>query len=182
MATTVGPAAAFALVRQRSFGPYFFGNALSASGGWFQNLAASLLVYRLTHSAFLLGVLNFCQFAPVLLLAPWTGSAADRFNRKRLLLAAQSTAAVLAATLAVLAWAGLAAAWVVIVFALGLGVTTATSIPPQQALLASLVEPDELPTAVALNSMTYNIARAAGPVAGAASVEYLGIPASFLLN
>jgi MFS family permease len=61
-------------------------------------------------------------------------------------------------------------------------VTSAISIPPQQALLASLVEPHELPTAVALNSMTYNIARAAGPVAAAASVEYLGIPASFLLN
>jgi MFS family permease len=182
VSSSVGPPAVLKLVRQRNFGPYFVGNALSASGGWFQNLAASLLVYRLTHSAFLLGVLNFCQFAPVLLLAPWAGSAADRFDRKRLLLAAQSTAAFLAATLAVLAWSGLAAAWVVIAFALALGVTSATSIPPQQALVASLVEPTELPTAVALNSMTYNIARAAGPVAGAASVEYLGIPASFLLN
>jgi MFS family permease len=178
----VGPVAVLSLVRQRNFGPYFAGNALSASGGWFQNLAASLLVYRLTHSAFLLGVLNFCQFAPVLLLAPWSGSAADRFNRRRLLLVAQTTAALLAASLAVLAWTGLAAAWVVIVFALGLGVTSATSIPAQQALLASLVEPQDLPTAVALNSMTYNIARAAGPALGAASVEYLGIPASFLLN
>ena len=179
---TTGPRAVLALVRQRNFGPYFAGNALSASGTWFQNLAASLLVYRLTHSAFLLGVLNFCQFAPVLLLAPWAGSAADRYDRRRLLLASQTTASALAAMLAVLAWSGLAAAWVVIVFALALGVTSAVSIPPQQALLASLVEPDELPTAVALNSMTYNIARAAGPVAGAASVEYLGIPASFLLN
>ena len=179
---SVGPAAVLSLVRQRNFGPYFVGNALSASGGWFQNLAASLLVYRLTHSAFLLGVLNFCQFAPVLLLAPWTGSAADRFNRRRLLLIAQATAAGLAATLSVVAWSGAAEAWVVIAFALGLGVTSAISIPPQQALLASLVEPPELPTAVALNSMTYNIARAAGPVAGAASVAYLGIPASFLLN
>ena len=180
--SAVGPAAVLSLVRQRNFGPYFVGNALSASGGWFQNLAAALLVYRLTHSAFLLGVLNFCQFAPVLLLAPWTGSAADRFNRRRLLLVAQTAAAGLAATLAVLAWSGLAEAWVVIVFALALGVTSATSIPPQQALLASLVEPADLPTAVALNSMTYNIARAAGPAAAAASVEYLGIPASFLLN
>jgi MFS family permease len=182
VASTVGPAAVLALVRQRNFGPYFAGNALSASGTWFQNLAGGLLVYRLTHSAFLLGVLNFCQFAPVLLLAPWAGSAADRYDRRRLLFAAQSGASLLAATLAVLAWAGLAEAWVVIVFALGLGVTSAISIPPQQALLASLVEPRELPTAVALNSMTYNIARAAGPVAAAASVEYLGIPASFLLN
>jgi MFS family permease len=182
VASTVGPPAALALVRQRSFGPYFAGNALSASGTWFQNLAGALLVYRLTHSAFLLGVLNFCQFAPVLLLAPWAGSAADRHDRRRLLFVAQTTAAVLAVLLAGLAWAGLARAWVVILFALALGVTTAASIPSQQALVASLVEPHELPTAVALNSMTYNIARAAGPVAAAASVEYLGIPASFLLN
>ena len=182
MSSTVGPPAALALVRQRSFGPYFAGNALSASGTWFQNLAGALLVYRLTHSAFLLGLLNFCQFAPVLVLAPWAGSAADRYDRRRLLFVAQATAAALAVLLAALAWAGLARAWVVIVVALALGVTSAASIPSQQALLASLVEPPELPTAVALNSMTYNIARAAGPVAAAASVEYLGIPASFLLN
>jgi MFS family permease len=182
MATAVGPAAVVALVRHRNFGPYFAGNALSASGTWFQNLAGALLVYRLTHSAFLLGVLNFCQFIPVLVLAPWAGSAADRYDRRRILLAAQTTASSLAALLAALAWAGLAEAWVVIVVALGLGVTSAASIPPQQALIASLVEPSELPTAVALNSMTYNIARAAGPVAAAASVEYLGIPASFALN
>jgi MFS family permease len=182
VASTVGPAAVLALLRQRSFGPYFIGNALSASGTWFQNLAGALLIYRLTHSAFLLGVLNFCQFVPVLLLAPWAGSAADRYERRHLLLVTQSAAAGLAALLAALAWGGLAEAWVVIVVALALGVTSAMAIPPQQALIASLVEPDELPTAVALNSMTYNIARAAGPVAAAASVEYLGIPASFLLN
>src|SRR5206468_9286665 len=117
VSSTVGPAAVLSLIRQRNFGPYFAGNALSASGGWFQNLAAALLVYRLTHSAFLLGVLNFCQFAPVLLLAPWTGSAADRYERRRLLFVAQTTAALLAATLAVLACAELAQAWVVILFA-----------------------------------------------------------------
>src|SRR5206468_7520400 len=117
-----------------------------------------------------------------LLLAPWAGSAADRYDRRRLLFGTQSGAAVLAAVLAVLAWSGLARAWVVIVVALGLGVMSAISIPAQQALLASLVEPRDLPTAVALNSITYTIARAAGPVAAAASVEYLGIPASFLLN
>ena len=78
-----GPAAALRLIRDRNFGPYFFGNASSATGTWFQNLAASLLVYRLTHSAFLLGVLNFGNFVPVLLLAPWAGSSADRFDRRR---------------------------------------------------------------------------------------------------
>src|SRR5204863_9902352 len=112
VSSSVGPAAVLSLVRQRNFGPYFVGNALSASGGWFQNLAASLLVYRLTHSAFLLGVLNFCQFAPVLLLAPWTGSAADRFNRRRLLLCTQLVSTVVSATLAALAFAGAAGEWV----------------------------------------------------------------------
>jgi hypothetical protein len=106
VSAAVGPTAALALIRSRSFGPYFAGNALSASGTWFQNLAASLLVYRLTHSAFLLGVLNFCQFAPVIVLAAWAGSAADRYNRRQLLFVTQTMAALLAATLAVLAWSG----------------------------------------------------------------------------
>jgi hypothetical protein len=69
----VGPRAALALLRRRSFGPYFAGNALSASGTWFQNLAAALLIYRQTHSALLLGGLNFMQFVPILVLAPWAG-------------------------------------------------------------------------------------------------------------
>ena len=61
------------LVSTRNFGPYFVGNALSASGLWFQNLAAAILVFRLTGSELLLGVLTFSQFAPTLLLAPWAG-------------------------------------------------------------------------------------------------------------
>ena len=71
-----GPREALRLIGSRNFGPFFAGNAASATGTWFQNLAAALFVYRLTHSAFLLGVLAFSNFIPVLLLAPWTGSAA----------------------------------------------------------------------------------------------------------
>src|SRR5438105_3632497 len=109
-----GPREAFRVVTQRNFGPYFLGNALSASGTWFQNLASALLVFRLTHSPFLLGVLGFSQFIPVLVLAPWAGAAADRYDRKQLLLVTQTAAVVLSATLGVLALAGLAPAWVVI--------------------------------------------------------------------
>src|SRR5881409_2054656 len=87
-----GPREALRVATQRNFGPYFLGNALSASGTWFQNLAASLLVFRLTHSPFLLGVLNFAQFVPVLVLAPWAGAAADRYDRKRLLIVSQTVA------------------------------------------------------------------------------------------
>src|SRR5438094_5089658 len=98
-----GPREALRVATQRDFGPYFLGNALSASGTWFQNLAAALLIYRLTHSALLLGVLNFSQFIPILVLTPWAGSVADRVDRRRLLLIFQSVAVMLAAGLAALA-------------------------------------------------------------------------------
>jgi MFS family permease len=170
------------LIRDRNFAPYFVGNASSASGTWFQNLAASLLVYRLTHSAFLLGVLNFCNFVPVLLLAPWAGSAADRFDRRRLLLATQLGSTVISAALAGLAWAGLARVWVVIACAVVLGIGSAFAAPVSMALIGDLVPRQQLGAAVALNSMTYNLARAVGPALAAVCVRTLGIPASFAIN
>jgi MFS family permease len=170
------------LIRDRNFGPYFVGNASSASGTWFQNLAASLLVYRLTHSAFLLGVLNFCNFVPVLLLAPWAGSAADRFDRRRLLLVTQFGSTAVSAGLAALAWAGLARVWVVIACAVVLGVGSAFAAPASQAMIGDLVTREQLGSAVALNSMTFNLARAVGPALAALSVRKLGIPASFAIN
>jgi MFS family permease len=170
------------LIRDRNFGPYFIGNASSASGTWFQNLAASLLVYRLTHSAFLLGVLNFCSFVPLLLLASWAGSAADRFDRKRLLLVTQIASSALSAGLAALAWAGLARVWVVIVCAVLLGIASAFAVPASMAFVGDLVSREQLASAVALNSMTYNLARATGPALAAVSVSTLGIPATFAIN
>ncbi len=177
-----GPGAALRLIGDRNFGPYFLGNAASASGTWFQNLAAALLVYRLTHSAFLLGVLSFSNFIPVLLLAPWSGSAADRFDRRWLLIGSQLFATASSGALAGLAWAGLARVWVVIVFALGLGVASAFTNPVAMAMIGDLVPRDQLASAVALNSMTFNLARAIGPALAAVSVRVLGIPASFAIN
>jgi MFS family permease len=170
------------LIGHRNFGPYFVGNASSASGTWFQNLAASLLVYRQTHSPFLLGVLQFATFVPILVLAPWAGSAADRFDRQRLIAVSQLAATALAAALAALAWAGDAPVGVVIVCSLGLGVVSAFSAPASQAFIGDLVPRHELQSAVALNSMTYNLARAVGPALAALSVRKLGIPASFAIN
>jgi MFS family permease len=166
----------------RNFGPYFFGNALSASGGWFHNLAAAILIYRLTRSELLLGVLAFSQFSPVLLLAPWAGRAADRFDRRRLVIVVQSVAAALAALMAVLAWAGEATAPAVIAISAGLGISMAFSIPAASALLAALVDRSDLPTAVGLNSMTYNLARATGPALAGLTIATLGIPEAFALN
>jgi len=177
-----GPRVALRLIGSRRLGPYFFGNATSASGTWFQNLASALLVYRLTHSAFLLGVLNFCNFVPVLVLAPWAGAAADRFDRRRVVIVTQLASTLLSGGLAALAWGGDANEWVVIGCAAALGVASAFSAPASSALIAQLVEPRDLPSAVALNSMTFNIARAAGPALAALAVKTLGIPASFAIN
>jgi MFS family permease len=178
----VGPRAAWRVLRSRDFGPYFVGNAASASGTWFHNLAASLLVYRLTGSELLLGVLNFSQFAAILLLSPWAGAAADRFDRRRLLIVVELAATVLSAGLAVCAFAGLADEWLVIGFTLGLGVASAVAAPAQQALVVSLVGRADLETAVALNSMTFNLARAVGPALAALAVVTIGIPAAFAVN
>ena len=177
-----GPREALRLIGSRNFGPFFAGNAASATGTWFQNLAAALFVWRLTHSAFLLGVLAFSNFIPVLLLVPWTGSAADRFNRKKLLLATQIAAFALTGTLALLTWAGLARVWLVMVFAVGLGVATAFATPAAFSLIGGLVPREELGSAVALNSMTYNVARAVGPLLAAVTVAQLGIAAAFAVN
>lgn len=178
----VGPRAAARVLRSRNFGPYFFGNAASASGTWFQNLAGAILVFRLTHSAFLLGVLNFAQFIPILVLSPWAGAVADRLDRRLLLLVTQVVAAAMSGALAVLAWGGLATAWVVISFSLGAGVVSAFSAPASQALIVQLVRRDDVPQAVALNSMTYNLARAVGPASAAGVIAWLGIAPAFALN
>jgi MFS family permease len=173
---------AWRVLGTRNFGPYFVGNAASASGTWFQNLAASILVYRLTHSPFLLGVLNFCQFVPVLVLSPWAGTLADRVDRRKLLFATQIVAAALSGALAGLAWSGEATEWVVIGFAAALGLALALSQPAQMALVASLVPRKDVAQAIAMNSATFNIARAVGPTAAAAIIAWRGVAVAFAVN
>jgi MFS family permease len=119
---------------------------------------------------------------PVLLLAPWAGSIADRVDRRRLLLCTQLVSTVVSATLAALAFAGAAGEWVVIALSGALGIATAVGVPAQQALIASLVDEEDVPQAVALNSMTFNLARAVGPASAAAVIATLGIAWAFTLN
>ena len=127
-------------------------------------------------------MLQVAQFGPILLFAPWTGRAADRFNRRHLLLATQAAQVTLTATLAGLAFADLATEAVVLGFAVVLGTLTAIALPAQQALLASLVSREDLPSAVALNSMTYNLARAIGPSIAALVIAEFGVALAFAVN
>lgn len=181
-APAVPTATGLRVLRDRNFWPYFAGNLLSNCGTWFQNLAQALLIYRLTGSTLMVGVVNFSQFVGTFALAPWSGMAADRFDRRRLMLVAQTFAVVVTAALALLAAAGRASPPVVIGLALLLGITTAFSVPAMQALVPLLVPEHELAGAVALNSVTFNLARAIGPLLGAVVVDRLGIAAAFGLN
>lgn len=177
-----GSALSVGLIVDRNFGPYFVGNFLSNSGTWLQTLAQSVLVYRLTESTFLLGVVNFAQFAAVPLLAPWAGSAADRLDRRKLLIVAETSAAALSLVLALTTYLDVATAWSTILVVLMIGVTSALATPPLQALVPSLVSRERIPHAVALNSTTFNLARAFGPAAGALVIAKLGLTWAFAIN
>jgi MFS family permease len=178
----VGPRAAWRVLRRRDFGLYFLGNSASAAGGWFHNLAAAILIYRLTGSELLLGVLSFSQFAWVLVLAPWAGALADRFDRRLVLLWAELAATALSFLIAGLAFADRLNEWSVIGITLALGLCAALAAPAQQAIVVTLVPESELPTAVALNSMTFNLARAVGPALAALAIGTMGIAAAFAIN
>src|SRR5216110_2797260 len=170
------------ILRERNFALYFIGNFASNCGTWFQVIAQSLLVYRLTKSTFLVGVTNFAMFIGVTLLAPWAGAAADRFDRRKLLILTQAAATTICGTLAALIAIGWGSVPVVIGMALLLGFTTAFATPAVQAIVPALVPRDDLGAAVAMNSVTFNLSRAIGGPLGALVVARVGIAWAIGLN
>lgn len=176
------PASTLGALRDRNFLPYFVGNLLSSCGTWFHNIAQTLFVYRATGSVFLVGVVNLCQFAGVFLLGASAGVAADRMDRRRLLLLTQVASAAISGVLAILAGLGRLDVPTMIAAALALGVAHTYSTPAMLALVPQLVQPENLGPAVAMNIVTLNVARAVGPVLGAVVVDQLGVTAAFGLN
>src|SRR5262245_254050 len=120
-------------LRHRNYQLFFGGQLVSLTGTWMQAVAQSWLVYRLTGSPVLLGSVGFCSQIPVFLLAPVGGAVADRFNRHRIVLLAQTSAMVLAFILAALTLTGTIAVWQIFVLAVLLGIVNAFAIPAQQA-------------------------------------------------
>jgi MFS family permease len=169
-------------LKHRSFAVFFVGNLLSNCGTWFQNIALALLLYRLTRSSFWVGAVNFAQFIGVVLLAPWAGSLADRMDRRRLIVVTQLAATADSALLAWLVAAGVESRIVILGLALILGATTAFATPALQAIIPALVPREDLGAGVAMNSVTFNLARALGPVAGAFVVARVGIPWAIGVN
>ena len=169
--------------RYRSFRIFYTGQGLSLLGTWLQTVATSWLVYRLTGSAFMLGLVAGAQQLPMLFVAPVAGVWADRLDRRKLLIVVQMLCAVQALGLAALTFAGLVTVWHVVAFALLLGLLNAFETPTRQAFLLEMVGTrEDLPNAIALQSMLFNGARFVGPTIAGLVLAAAGEAVCFLLN
>ncbi|MBP7146737.1 MAG: MFS transporter [Acidobacteria bacterium] len=169
-------------LRHRNFRLFLLGQVVSLTGTWMQSLAQGWLVWRLTHSAWLLGVVGFAQMGPVLVLGLVGGLAADRFDRWRLVVCTQCASLLQAASLATLVLSGHIAVGHVLALAAVLGAINAFDMPARQAFLVQMVGPEDLPNAIALNSTTFNGARVVGPSLAGLVVAAWGEGVCFALN
>ena len=170
-------------LRSRNYRLFVAGQSVSLIGTWMQQVAMSWLVYRLTGSAMLLGLVGFTSQIPTLFIAPIAGVLADRWDRRRLLLATQTLAMVQAVFLSVVVLTGVVQVWQIILLSLILGVVNAVDIPVRQSFVVEMVEQrEDLGNAIALNSSMVNSARLIGPSIAGLLVASVGEGICFLLN
>ena len=178
---TAGP---FRALRSFNFRVWSAGALVSNIGTWMQRVAQDWLVLtQLTHhDASALGIVMALQFAPQLLLLPWTGYAADHCNQRKLLMATQAAMGVLALALGALTITGVVQLWHVCVFAFVFGSAAALDAPVRQTFVAELAGDEDLPSAVSLNSTSFNAARMVGPAAAGLVIAKVGTGWAFLMN
>jgi MFS family permease len=169
-------------LRHRNFQLFFGGQMVSLTGTWMQNIAQDWLVYRLTGSSLLLGLVAFMNLIPVLILAPVAGIVADRFSRHRTVMMTQTLSMLLGLLLAILTLSGLIRVWEILVITTLLGVVIAFDIPARQAFLMDMVGREDLFNAIALNSSMFNAARIIGPALAGALVAWIGEGWCFFAN
>ena len=169
-------------LRHRNFQLFFSGQLISLIGTWMDNIAEAWLVYRLTGSSLLLGTVAFAGQIPVFLLAPIGGMVADRWNRRRVVIATQASSMVLAGILAVLTLTRRVTVWEVVVLAALMGAVNAFDIPARQAFLVDMVGREDLMNGIALNSSMFNGARVIGPSIAGILVASIGEGWCFAAN
>jgi MFS family permease len=169
-------------LRHSSYRLYFIGQLVSMNGTWMQNVAQAWLVYRLTQSSFMLGLVAFFGTLPMLLFGLLGGVVADRLSRRKLLMGAQVLAMSQAATLGVLTLTGLVQVWHILVLAATLGLVHAFETPARHSFVAELVPREDLSNAIALNAGLFNLARFLGPAIAGLLVALLGEGPVFLVN
>lgn len=162
-------------LRHRNYRLFFFGQAISLIGTWLTRFATVWMVYKLTHSGAMLGVVAFCSQAPTSIIAPFAGVVVDRWNRHRVIVVSQIAAMLQSAALALLAFSGHMAVWHLMLLGTVQAVINAFDMPARQSFLRELIdEPSDLPNAIALNSSMVNGARLAGPAIAATLVALFG--------
>jgi MFS family permease len=174
----------FTSLKYANYRLWFAGALVANIGTWMQRVAQDWLVLTVLtdNSGVAVGITTALQFAPVLLLSPWAGVLADRFDRRRLLMATQVAQGILAFVLGALVLSGHAELWHVFVLAGLLGAVTAIDGPVRQTFVAELVPPARLPNAVGLNSASFNAARLIGPGVAGLLIAWIGTGWVFMLN
>jgi MFS family permease len=172
----------FRSLRTRNYRLWFFGQIVSQCGTWMQSVAQYWLVLELTHSAFDLGVTAALQFAPVLFFGAFGGLAADRFDKRRLLLFTQTAFMVQAVVLWALVASGSVQLWMVWTLASLYGFINVLDNPSRQSFVMEMAGPDDLTNAVSLNSVIVNISRIIGPALAGVAIATIGLSWAFLAN
>lgn len=170
-------------LNSRNYRLFFSGQSVSLIGTWMTRIATSWLIYRLTHSAFLLGVASFAGQVPLFFLAPIAGVWVDRWDRHKTLVATQVLSMVQSFALAALALAGIIQVWEIIVLMLFQGFINAFDMPARQAFVIQMVDRrEDLPNAIALNSSMVNAARLIGPAIAGVIIAAVGEAYCFLID
>ncbi|OGX45474.1 MAG: hypothetical protein A3G38_03460 [Omnitrophica WOR_2 bacterium RIFCSPLOWO2_12_FULL_51_8] len=172
----------FSSLKVRDFRIYWYGMFVSLIGTWIQVMAQSWLVFELTHSAFLLGVVGFLGSIPVFLFSLFGGLLADRVNKKNILLITQSAFMLLAFLLAVLTQVKLITPLQIMWLAFFNGVVMAFDAPSRQAVVMELAGREHLFNAIALNSVAFNSSRIIGPALAGILISTIGVSGCFYLN
>jgi predicted MFS family arabinose efflux permease len=169
-------------LRNPNFGIYSIGNGLSLIGMWMQRIALGWLAWQLTHSGLWLGIVAFADFFPVIVIGPVAGAVADRLDRLRLMKVSQGLQLVQAGTLFALTASGHINIWLLVTLTAIQGVLVAFNQPARLAFIPSLVAPSDLASAVAINSVIFNLARFIGPMLAGLAIVWSGVATAFAVN
>lgn len=169
-------------LRHRNFRLYVVGQLLSTMGTWMQIIAQGWLVYQLSQSELVLGLVGFASAIPSLLITPWGGVVVDSVSKRKLMVITQSCAMLLAFILAALTLTGVVEVWHVLVLTVITGIINAFDGPARQAFVVEMVGKEDMPNAIAINSMTFNSARVVGPAIAGVLLVWLGAGWCFFIN
>jgi MFS family permease len=173
---------AFSALAHRNFRLFIAGQGVSIIGTWMQTTAQAWLVLTLTNSPFLLGTISVLQWVPVTLLSLVGGAFADRFPKRVVLIATQTTLMMQALILALLTWTHVIRYWHVAALAALLGLVNSIDMPTRQSFFVEMVDRKDLMNAIALNSALVNAGRVIGPAVAGLIIATAGVPVAFLLN